>query len=230
MVRLLLELTAMVSHPRHRPGSRTRWGWALRVPQCAVRGCLALRGGRQHQESPPDKPVWPQVPSVSCRPRWNTEGANKPREFGSPLRVKSLSLWRELFFPKQRSAGSTSQPWEACEGKAWSWCSGWRWTCPPRPCSQGFIVHVYPAGLSSHNVLSSLPILKNAVTTPPCRTTTVGLFTTLKGNPMSQPLGAQGIMSGIPLSVTSPGAQSLSRLLSIHKHILFFCQGSGPRF
>lgn len=95
--------------------------------------------------------------------------------------------------------------------------------------SQGFIVHIHPAPLSSPKALSSLLVLKKAGVAPPC-CTTAGLFTTWRGNPMSQPLGAQGIMSGIPLSVTRPASQALSCHLSVHKYILFFCQGKGPRF
>lgn len=166
-------------------------------------------------------------PNTRSRSRRHPQGANKPWNFVSLLRAKPKALWQDLFFPKQRSAASTSKP--RSRGRAKLGAAALGDGAPLAPVHRGSLC-THSARPPSHNVLSSLPILKKALSTPPCPTTTAELFTTLKGNPMSQPLGAQGIMSGIPLSVTRPGAQSLSRLLSIHKYILFFCQGNGPRF
>lgn len=95
--------------------------------------------------------------------------------------------------------------------RATFWAAALGEFAPLAPIHRGS-VPVHCIQLSSHSVLSSLPILKKALTTPPCPTTTAELFTSLKGNPMSQPLGAQGIMSGIPLSVTRLGAVSFPSL------------------
>lgn len=166
-------------------------------------------------------------PNTRSRSRRHPQGANKPWNFVSLLRAKPKALWQDLFFPKQRSAASTSKP--RSRGRAKLGAAALGDGAPLVPVHRGSLCTRIQLGLLLI-MLSSLPILKKALSTPPCPTTTAELFTTLKGNPMSQPLGAQGIMSGIPLSVTRPGAQSLSRLLSIHKYILFFCQGNGPRF